>query len=152
MHMSLQFESPSMTIMPRSLPTHSFATSSPSAVPSTASKMLPCIIPLMHSYSRDMAEVSRMILVSGGRSFFISRGSRGVSVANCLSQPYSAPQASLKPTSLMSLMAIQLLLPSTSRSNRRGASLVVSSIPIRIRRLRWRRSHWGSLGRPAGAP
>ena len=30
----------------------------------------------------NVKEVSRMILVSGGRSFLISRGSRGVSVAN----------------------------------------------------------------------
>jgi hypothetical protein len=73
-----------MTIMPRSLPTHNFATSSPSEVPSTASKMPPCIMPLIHSYRSDMAEVSRIILVSGGRSFLINRGSRGVRVANCL--------------------------------------------------------------------
>lgn len=71
-----------MTIMPRSLPTHSFATSSPSVVPSTASRMPPCIMPLMHSYNKDMADVSRMIFVRGGSSFLISRGSRGVNVAN----------------------------------------------------------------------
>lgn len=71
-----------MTIMPRSFPTHNFATSSPSAVPSTAARMPPCIMPLIHSYNSDMADVSRMILVNGGRSFLISRGSRGVRVAN----------------------------------------------------------------------
>jgi hypothetical protein len=87
---SLQLESPSITIMPRSLPTHSFATSSPSEVPSTASKMPPCIMPLIHSYSSDMADVSRIIFVSGGRSFLINRGSRGVNVANCQCQSCSS--------------------------------------------------------------
>lgn len=82
MNISLQFESPSMTIMPRSLPTQSFATSSPSVVPSTASSMPPCMIPLMHSYNSDIADVSLMIFVSGGRSFLINRGSSGVNVAN----------------------------------------------------------------------
>lgn len=62
---------------------HNLATSSPSVVPSTASRMPPWMMPLMHSYSRDMAEVSRMILVNGGRSFLISLGSSGVKVANC---------------------------------------------------------------------
>jgi hypothetical protein len=79
-----------MTIMPRNLPTQSFATSSPSEVPSTASRMPPCIMPLMHSYSSDMADVSRMIFVSGGSSFLISRGSSGVKVAN-----YFCEQSSL---------------------------------------------------------
>jgi hypothetical protein len=81
-NISLQFESPSITIMPRSLPTHSFATSSPSVVPSTASSMPPCMMPLIHSYSSDIADVSLMIFVSGGSSFLISRGSSGVNVAN----------------------------------------------------------------------
>jgi hypothetical protein len=33
-----------------------------------------------------MADVSRMIFVSGGRSFLINRGSSGVNVANCRCQ------------------------------------------------------------------
>lgn len=40
------------------------------------------MMPLIHSYNNDMAEVSRMILVKGGSSFLINRGSRGVNVAN----------------------------------------------------------------------
>ena len=48
--------------------------------------MPPWMIPLMHSYSKDMAPVSRMILVSGGSSFLINRGSSGVKVANYQSQ------------------------------------------------------------------
>lgn len=117
----LQLESPSMTIIPRSLPTHSFATSSPSVVPSIASSMPPCIIPLIHSYSKDMADVSRMILVSGGSNFLINRGSRGVNVANCAGQEQPNLVVSPKHTSLISLIAIQLFPPSTKRSNKRGA-------------------------------
>lgn len=37
----------------------------------------------MHSYSKDIAGVVRMRSVSGGSNLRTSRGSRGVSVANC---------------------------------------------------------------------
>jgi hypothetical protein len=75
----LQFGSPSTIIIPRSLLTQSTAISSPS---SELPKMPPCMIPLMHSYKRDMAGVVLIIDVKGGKSFLIRRGSKGVSVAN----------------------------------------------------------------------
>ena len=98
--------SPSIVSIPRSLLTHSLATSSPSFDPLVLVRIPLVMIPFMHSYNSDMAGVVFMIVVSGARSFFTRRGSSGVSVAN----------------NLMILMAIQLLLPSTSRSNRRGAN------------------------------
>ena len=51
----------------------------------------------------------------------MSLGSSGVKVANCLSQRCHATQT-YSHTSLISLIAIQLLLPSTNRSNSLGAS------------------------------
>lgn len=44
--------------------------------------MPPWMIPLMHSYSSDMAGVVLMRSVKGGSNLRTSRGSRGVRVAN----------------------------------------------------------------------
>lgn len=80
-------------------------------------------MPLMHSYSSDIAGVVLMISVSGGRSLRTSRGSKGVKVANlgmvngCLRLPQSNTH-----TSLINFIAIQLFPPSTRSSNNRGAS------------------------------
>lgn len=79
---SLRFGSLFIMIMPRSLVTQSDAISSPPETSSESPRMPPWIIPLMHSYSKDMAGVVCMILVRGGRSFLTRRGSRGVRVAN----------------------------------------------------------------------
>jgi hypothetical protein len=76
----LQFGSPSIIIMPRSLLTQRDAISS--APESSASRMPPWIMPLMHSYNRDMAGVVLIRVVKGGNSFRTSRGSKGVKVAN----------------------------------------------------------------------
>ena len=100
-----RFGSPSTTSMARSLLTQSRATSSPSVVPPAASMMPPWMMPLMHSYSNDIAGVVLIMLVRGGKSFLTSLGSRGVRVEK----------------SLMILMAIQLLPPAVKSSKSRGA-------------------------------
>ena len=69
-------------IMPLSFPTQSKAISSPSRTPSILSRIPPWMTPLIHSYSSDMAGVVRIKVVKGGKSFLISRGSKGVKVAN----------------------------------------------------------------------
>lgn len=69
-------------IMPRSFVTHSDAISSLPDISSALPRIPPWMMPLMHSYNRDMAGVVRIRSVRGGSSFRTSRGSRGVSVAN----------------------------------------------------------------------
>lgn len=70
-------------IMPRSLVTQRDAISSPPETSSESPRIPPWIIPLMHSYNKDMAGVVWMMLVRGGKSFRTRRGSNGVKVANC---------------------------------------------------------------------
>lgn len=112
---NLQFESPS-TRKPLSFVTHTLASSSPSSVLPIDSRSPPDIKPLIHSYSNDMAGVVRIRFVIGGTSFFVRRGSSGVSVANCSVLYMSAcfPLGNISPweklTSLMILIVIQLLL------------------------------------------
>ena len=79
-------------------------------------------MPFIHSYRSDMAGVVRMSVVRGGKSFLISRGSNGVSVANCyLLATYREVWYISTLTNLIIFIAIQLLPPSTRRSNKRGA-------------------------------
>lgn len=70
-------------IMPRSLLTQSVAISSVPDSSSALPRIPPWMMPLMHSYSSDMAGVVRIMLVRGGSNFLASRGSKGVKVANC---------------------------------------------------------------------
>ena len=77
-----QLGSPSIAIIPRSFETHNSATSSRSRYDSELSNIPPCMIPDMHSYSKDIAGVVCIRLVNGGSSFLIRRGSSGVIVAN----------------------------------------------------------------------
>jgi hypothetical protein len=78
----LQFGSPSIMIIPRSLLTQRVAIASSPAESSLPSNIPPSMMPLMHSYRSDIAPVVWMIEVRGGKSFFTRRGSRGVKVAN----------------------------------------------------------------------
>lgn len=68
--------------MPRSFVTQSEATSSLAEKSSPSPRIPPWIMPLIHSYSRDMAGVVRIRLVNGGSNLRTRRGSRGVRVAN----------------------------------------------------------------------
>lgn len=79
-------------------------------------------MPLMHSYRRLIAGVVLIKVVSGGRSFLIKRGSKGVNTANYYTVSIvSGTARSSQHTSLMILMAIQLFEPCTNKSKSRGA-------------------------------
>lgn len=69
-------------IIPRSLVTQRDAISSLPETSSASPRIPPWMIPLIHSYSRDMAGVVRMRSVKGGSNLRTSRGSSGVRVAN----------------------------------------------------------------------
>lgn len=70
-------------IMPRSFVTQRDAISSLPDMSSALPRIPPWIMPLMHSYSKDIAGVVLIRSVSGGSNLRTSRGSRGVKVANC---------------------------------------------------------------------
>lgn len=119
----LRFGSPSTIIIPRSFVTQRDAISSLPESSSLSPRIPPWIIPLIHSYSNDIAGVVRIRSVKGGSNLRTSRGSKGVRVANYNKKSTAVLVKNFGvPTSLINLMAIQLLPPSTSSSNSRGAS------------------------------
>jgi hypothetical protein len=79
---NLRFGSLLTDTMPLSFVTQSEATSSRAEKSSPSPRIPPWMMPLMHSYSRDIAGVVLMRFVNGGSSFRTRRGSRGVRVAN----------------------------------------------------------------------
>jgi hypothetical protein len=110
-------------IIPRSLVTHSDAISSLPETSSSLPRIPPWMIPLIHSYSNDMAGVVRIRSVRGGSNFRTRRGSSGVKVANygIISQMNRSCPGSWVLTSLINFIAIQLLPPSTRSSKSLGA-------------------------------